>query len=126
MSEPMYCPLSTMYCKGEGCELYHDATLQCKIVMAVNRFLGDVDAPKTQQPLTTYPPEDYSSLPWAEMRGGKGYWLWSDKSEGLAQKIHKAGGKLTEGGYDYGLYGDIHEELGIKKCVSRYSAREKT
>jgi len=94
--------------------------------MVANRFLGVVEAPKVQTPLATYPPEDYSGLPWAEMRSKKGYWCWSDKSEGLAQRIHDAGGKLTEGGYDYGLYGDVHDELGIKKCVSRYPERKKT
>jgi len=45
----MHCIWVAGYCLEDKCPYYHDATLQCKIVMAVNRYLGDFEAPKQPQ-----------------------------------------------------------------------------
>ena len=45
MSETIYCFVSTMACKTTECALYHEATQICKIVMAINRYLGPIDGP---------------------------------------------------------------------------------
>ena len=47
------CFMSGMSCNAD-CPLYHEATQQCKIAMALNRYLGDIDgqvAPK--EPIQT-------------------------------------------------------------------------
>jgi len=83
---------------------------------------GMVESPTT--PLKTYGERDYSDLPWTPTKKEGGFWIWSDKSEGLAQKVHEAGGKMTVGEHVYSLYGDINPELGIRKCVSRWPAED--
>lgn len=56
---------------------------------------------------------------WKPTKKGGGEWAWSNNNAELANRIIDNGGKLTEGGYSYSLYGDIGDE-GIKKCISRY------
>ena len=63
-------------------------------------------------PQKAYP--DRNDGEWAEMKGGKGCWVWSNRAGELAGRIRVAGGKLTEGGYVYGFYGEDD------KCISRY------
>ena len=46
-NEPMHCIWVSGYCLEDKCPYYHYQTQQCKIVMAVNRFLGDFDTYKS-------------------------------------------------------------------------------
>ena len=43
--------MSGMSCNAD-CPLYHEASQQCKIVMAINRYLGPVDGPTKTPPPT--------------------------------------------------------------------------
>ena len=72
-NEPMHCIWMSAYCLEDKCPYYHDATLQCKIVMAVNRFLGDIDAPKSPAPKRTesHPLIPKSLKPFPKLEPGK-------------------------------------------------------
>jgi hypothetical protein len=52
MSETTYCFISTIACVKEECPVFHEATGLCKVVMAVNRILGDIDGKPIQTPST--------------------------------------------------------------------------
>ena len=54
------CFITGLACKGIACVgLYHEASQQCKVVMAINRYLGHIDgpvekvSPKQQSPLVS-------------------------------------------------------------------------
>lgn len=72
-NEPMHCIWMSGYCLEDKCPYYHDATFQCKIVMAVNRFLGDIDAPKSPAPKRTesHPLIPKSLEPFPKLEPGK-------------------------------------------------------
>lgn len=64
--EPLYCFISTTYCNVK-CPLYHFDSQQCKIVMAVNRVLGDFDRPQQGQQL----PTQKTLKPFPQLESGK-------------------------------------------------------
>lgn len=46
----MLCVLTGAYCTEGDCPLYHDATLQCKFVMAIENILGGATSVKAKKP----------------------------------------------------------------------------
>ena len=55
-----------MACKTTECDLYHEASQQCKIVMLVTRLLGNIDGPVKATPP---PPKPDSPLVADAMKG---------------------------------------------------------
>ena len=71
------CFLTDLTCKGVACEgIYHEATQQCKLVMAINRYVGRIDGPaktETKQAPTQQPVHEAmkSDNPFPELVPGK-------------------------------------------------------
>ena len=59
---------------------------------------------------------------WKEMKGGKGFWAYSDRfPREFVERINATEKrKLEEGGFTYTLYGDINPNTGFPKCVGRF------